>query len=123
MRVVDDHGERLALVDELEPPGHAVHGFDAVADRVLADAERARRRRCPESILEVEAAAQLEVRVERVAVRVEDDRIVELGREAPAPRVADVDDRTLRLREEPALRGEVRPPSSRGSRGARARGS
>ena len=69
VRVVDDDRERLALVDELEPPRHAVDGLDAFANRVLADPQRACRCRRAERVLEVEAAAQLEVRVEAVASR------------------------------------------------------
>ena len=50
VRVVDDHRERLPLLDGLEAPGHAADRLEAARDRVVVDAEqrapqRARRAR------------------------------------------------------------------------------
>ena len=61
VRVVDDDGERLAFVDELEAPRHALDGLDAFADRALVDPERAGRGRRAQRVLDVEASAQLQV--------------------------------------------------------------
>ena len=41
VRVVDEHGERLTLVDEVEPARDALDGFDPLLDRGLIDAESA----------------------------------------------------------------------------------
>ena len=112
VRVVDDDVERLAGVDRLEPPRHAAHRLEAAPDRVVVTAERARRERGAERVLDVEAAAELEIdaRERRRVGRVERDRVRQLRREPPPVRVAGVDDRERpRFREEePPLRLEVR---------------
>ena len=131
VRVVDDDGERLALVDRLEPPRHARHPAHALGDRVVVDVEEDPRRDRAEHVLDVEDPAQrcldldaagreppaagteLEAlgpdlrlrsqpeRDERRAVRV-----VELEREPATVLVADVHRRRWRRDpgEEPALR-------------------
>ena len=67
VRVVDEHRERLALVDRLEPARDAVDRLDAPLDRVLADPERARGRGRGERVLELKrprsASSQLAERV------------------------------------------------------------
>ena len=45
VRVVDDHLERLALVDRLEPPRHAAHRLEPARDRLVVDARAAAPRR------------------------------------------------------------------------------
>ena len=116
MRVVDDHLERLALVDRLEAAGDAPHRLEAPCDGLVGDPEEARRGDRAERVLDVEAAAELELdAVEgvgpdlRVVVEPEGERVRPLGGELPAPRVIDVDrgGRGLGLQEEAPLRFEV----------------
>ena len=45
VRVVDDHRERLPLVDRLESSGHAAHRLEPARDRLVVDAEQPRRAR------------------------------------------------------------------------------
>ncbi len=58
VRVVDDDGEVLSLVDRLESAGNAGHGADALDDRVLVDVEQERGRDRAEDVLDVEDAEQ-----------------------------------------------------------------
>ena len=96
--VVDDHRERLPLVDRLEAPGHAAHRLEPARDRVVVDAEQPRSGERAERVLDVEAAAQLDVdpverlRAElRVVREAERERVRQLRREPPSVLVADVD--------------------------------
>src|SRR5207302_10947 len=75
------------------PP--APDGLEAAANRVVGDAESARREQRPERVLGVEAALELEVdTVERSGIcPAERDRLGELLREPPAVLVAGVDHR------------------------------
>ena len=61
VRVVDDHRERLPLVDRLESPRHAAHRLEPARDRVVVDPEQPRGGERAERVLDVEAAAQLQV--------------------------------------------------------------
>ena len=97
VRVVDDHLERLALVDRLEPARHAAHRLDARA--------RSRRRRCraaraaatapsafstlkrPRSFRSTPRARPARSRRRR---RTRSERVGELGSEPPSVLVADV---------------------------------
>src|ERR687888_1852164 len=104
MRVVDEDGERLALVDGVETTGDTVDGFDAGSDRVVGDAERAGgsdRRKC---VSDVEAAAQLELDSLESVVGVERERVRDLRGQAHAVVVVDVDDSDVRLSEQASLR-------------------
>ena len=107
VRVVDDHGERLSLLDELEAPRNAADGARCPRGSILVDAESASCRRGPERVLEVEPAVQASAPRRARRGRVERDRARKLFREPASPLVADVHDRVLRLREQPALRLEV----------------
>ncbi len=134
VRVVDDDGEVLSLVDRLESAGNAGHGADALDDRVLVDVEEERGRDRAENVLDVEDAEQRRLdrdarRREGRAARAEleavgphlrlrpqpegDERrtmgACELVREPPAVRVADVHRRRRGhdAREQAALRLEV----------------
>ena len=60
VRVVDDHLERLALVDRLETAGNAANRLEPTRDRALVDAEEPCRRERAECVLHVEAATELE---------------------------------------------------------------
>src|SRR5438132_1055121 len=60
VRVIDDDGERLALVDTLETARHASDRLDAPRDRVVVDAEEAGSRHRRERVLDVEPPAELE---------------------------------------------------------------
>ena len=105
MRVVDDHRERLPLLDRLEAPGHAADRLDAPLDRFVVDAECARRERRTRGVQPVEGAAELQVdAVEHARAGVEGDRVRQLGGEAAPVLVADVHDRGVRLLEERPLR-------------------
>src|SRR5438445_340842 len=55
VRVVDQHSERLTLVDSLEPARDPVDGLDALLDLRLTDPERACSGGCRERVLDVEA--------------------------------------------------------------------
>src|SRR6185437_5060467 len=125
--VVDEHGERLPLVDRLEAPGYSAQFPDAVGDRVVRDLQQACRGDRAEHVLDVEAAAQsrLELDSARAETRAtwpelelvgaklgvvreaEGEQLVppvQLLREYPAVLVADVDGSCgTRLREEPPL--------------------
>ena len=129
--IVDEDGERLALVHGLEPPRHAAELFHAARDRVVLDPEQAGRRDRAEHVLDVEAAAQPRLELEpsggearsaraevepfglkiRVVGETEGHQPVvtlQLLREPPSVRVADVHrgGRAL-LGEEPPLGVEV----------------
>ena len=106
VRVVDEHRERLPLVDLLEAPGNAVDRLEAPHDRVVVDPERARGRRGDMRVGAVERAAQPQLRVERRR-RIDEDRVRQLGGEPAAVVVADVDDGAVGLVEEPPLGREV----------------
>ena len=56
--VVDDDGERLALVDDLEAPWNARHGRDARGDRFLFNVEQKCSCNGAEDVLDVEHPAQ-----------------------------------------------------------------
>ena len=58
VRVVDDDGERLALVDGLEAAGDALDAGHALGDRLVGDVEQQRDGDRAEDVLDVEAAAQ-----------------------------------------------------------------
>ena len=60
VRVVDDDGERLALVDRLEAPGHARRVGERGQQRLRRGAEHARRRPRAERVEDVEAPGQPE---------------------------------------------------------------
>src|SRR6266545_3942035 len=105
--VVDEHGERLALVDGVEASRNALDRLDASFDHGLVDAERASGGGSREGILDVESSLGLHAESAEVVRRVEGDRVGYLGRQPGAVLVADVDDRTLRLRKQSALRVEV----------------
>ena len=134
MRVVDQHGERLPLVDGLEPAGHAGERLHAGGDLVLVHIEQDPRRDGAEHVFDVEAAAQRALdrdpagaeadpgAVEHelfgpdlgVVGEAEGDQrrtacLLELVGELPAPGVADVHCRRRRRRtgEEPPLRHVV----------------
>ena len=62
--VVDEDGERLALVDGLEAPGDAAELPHAARDRVVLDPEQARSRDRAEHVLDVEAAAKPRLELE-----------------------------------------------------------
>ena len=106
------HVERLAGVDRFEAARDSAHRLETAPDRVVVAAERARRERRPDRVLDVEAPAQLEVDSveDRRIGRVERDRVRQLLREPPTELVGRVHDRDRpRLREEQApLRLEVR---------------
>ena len=109
MRVVDDHVERLSLLDRLEAPGDALDRLDTALDRVVVDPERPRGQSSARRVEPVEGPPELEVDArERVSVRVERDRVRELRSEAAAVLVADVHDRRVGLIEERAFRLVVR---------------
>jgi hypothetical protein len=116
VRVVDEHRERLPLVDGLETSGHAVDRFQPARDRVVIDPEQATARYRRKRVLHVEAALELEIdSVERFGPNLRllgeavGQRVGPLLRELASPRVADVDRRgRSSLDEEPALRLEVR---------------
>jgi hypothetical protein len=132
VRVVDQHGEGLALVDGLEAAGHSGEMLDALRDRCIVDPEQSRRGRGAEDVLHVEAAAQAgpeleageaEGRAARSDIdvsRVCDAELhgllaerAQLVGELAAVWIAHVDGRgraspvEVRLGEEPALRVEV----------------
>ena len=131
VRVVDDDRERLALVDRLEPTGHAGHRPDALRQVLVVDIEEDARRDDAQHVLDVEAAAQRRLDLdaggpEPAALRPQLEvlgpdlcrlrqpegdercalRLGELEREPAAVLVADVHRRRWRLRagEEAALR-------------------
>src|SRR5207302_4688148 len=52
VRVVDDHRERLAFVDGLEPARHAADRLQAAGDRAVVDPESPRRRERAERVLD-----------------------------------------------------------------------
>ena len=107
MRVVDDHAERLPASTDSKRPGTPATDSTPAPDRVLVDAERARRGDRARRVRPVEAAAQAQAgrRARRPAENV--DRAGQLGCQAPPPLVVDVDDRDVGLVEERALRREV----------------
>ena len=63
MRVVDEHRERLSLVDPVEASGDAVDGLDALLDRLLADPERACGGDGSERVLDVETPRELQAQL------------------------------------------------------------
>ena len=73
VRVVHQHAEALALVDRLEPAGHAPELRQRGRDRRPGHAERARSRHGAEHVLHVEQAGQrrdqLQVAVRRLAAK------------------------------------------------------
>src|SRR5262249_29826938 len=107
VRVVDDDGEGLAFVDEIEPARYAFDSLDAALDPGLVDTERAGRGCRGECVLNVEPSTELELDVAQLALGPERDRAGKLGRQPHAVPVADVDDGMRGLREQPALRLEV----------------
>jgi hypothetical protein len=133
VRVVDQHGEPLALVDRLEAPGHAVRASERAHDRLHRHVERPRRRDRRQCVLHVEQArqagrdlelavgrrtreartARVEAHVEGAVVGVRVDGIggrrdVELAGQPLPVRVVDVDDRrSASLREQALLGGVV----------------
>ena len=52
--IVDEHGERLAVVDAFEAAGHGVDARDALHDRVLVEIEEQSRRHGAERVRDVE---------------------------------------------------------------------
>ena len=86
MRVVDDDGERLPLVDRLESTRDAFHARDPRCDRVLVDVEEQTGSDGTEDVLDVErpAKARLDVdpgSVEAAAARIQDETLrANLGR-------------------------------------------
>ena len=131
VRVVDDDRERLALVDRLEPAGHAGHRPHALGQVVVVDVEQDARGDHAEDVLDVEPPAQRRLDLdargpESAAVRPQLEalgphlrrvrepegderrppRLDELEREPAAVLVAHVHRRRRRLRagEEAALR-------------------
>ena len=58
VRVVDKHGERLPLVDGLEPSGHTRERGEPRCDRLVVDVEQLRGGDGAENVLDVEAPAQ-----------------------------------------------------------------
>ena len=52
VRVIDDHLERLALVDRLEPARHAAHRLEPAPDRLIVDPEQPRRGERAERVLD-----------------------------------------------------------------------
>src|SRR5206468_2299829 len=97
------------LVDGFEAPGDAAHGLDAPRNRVVLDPELPCGEERAERVLDVEAAAQLEVDPrERIrVVDAERDRVRKAGGESLPVLIADVDDGGDAFHEEPALRLEV----------------
>ncbi len=69
VRVVDEHGERLAGVDRLEPARDALHRGDAGPDGRVRQLEQLGQRHGAEHVLDVEAAAQAHVERQRAARR------------------------------------------------------
>ena len=110
MRVVDDHRERLPLVDGFEAPWDAAHGLDADRNRVVLDPELPCGEERAERVLDVEAAAQLDVDPSKRigVVDAEGDGVGKARGQSPPVFVADVDDRGNAVREQPPLRLEVR---------------
>jgi hypothetical protein len=130
VRVVDEHAERLSLVHRLEPARHASDGLDARHDRIVLDAEEPGEDDGGQDVRDVERAAEVRPEVEPrdaeprpVGGEVEPLRVMvrggveavrrrggELRREAPAPRVVDVDggERRWVAPEQAALRVVVR---------------
>src|SRR3954452_5068493 len=127
--VVDEHRERLALVDRLEAARHAHGPGEAVGDRRIVEPQRARRGHRAEHVQHVEAPRQRRVQLEpldrkaraaRVAldpprahlgvkrVDADPDRVGEVERQAHPVRIVDVDHRDLRAGlEQPPLGEEV----------------
>ena len=58
VRVVDDHRERLPLVDRLEPPRDPRHLANPLRELVVVDVEQDARRDHPEHVLDVEPTPQ-----------------------------------------------------------------
>ena len=116
MRVVDDHRERLPLLHRLEPTRDAAHRLEPARDRGIVDPEQARSCERTERVLDVEAAAQLEVdAVERRGPdrsggsEAERERLRQLRRQPPPVLVPEVDRRRrVPCDEEAPLRLEVR---------------
>ena len=123
VRVVDDDGERLSLLDRLEATRDGAHARDALGDGVLVEVEKESRRDGAEHVLDVEEPAQGRLDVDpaarkRLPVAVEletlrrgsprlgeaerDERravgVAQIVREPPPPLVADVDRGGRRLR-------------------------
>ena len=134
VRVVDEHGERLALVDRLEATRDTSDVRDSLCDRVLVEIEQQPCSDGTEDVLDVEPAAEpcldvdargakaaavrgdLEILGPHLRSAVERERderramqVLEVGGEPTAPLVADVDRRRRRrwTGEEPPLGGEV----------------
>ena len=74
MRVVHEHGEVLAGVDGLEPPGHARHRRDSRPYRLLRDIQELGHGHRGEHVLDVEPAAQLDVQRQQASRRARDQR-------------------------------------------------
>src|SRR5439155_849397 len=73
--VIDKHGEGLTLVDEVEATRHAIDNLDPALDRSFPDSERTRRSGSCERVLDVEAAAQLELDSRELVVGTKGDGI------------------------------------------------
>ena len=58
MRVVDDDGERLSLLDRLETPRDAAHRLDPADDRLVRKLEQSCHGDGRQDVLDVEAAEQ-----------------------------------------------------------------
>ena len=87
VRVVDDHGERLAGVDRLEPARDARQRLDSALDRVAVDTERLGGEGGTDRVLAVEGSAERQLDpVERIRGRgVESDRVGDGPQRAASP--------------------------------------
>src|SRR3954447_1674860 len=114
MGVVDDHPERLALVDPLHPAGHAGDALETRPNRIGREPETLAERDDRERVVDVEAAGKSQVEASLTARRRvprPQPRCVLLdpGRTAARPLVGSVGDaagaRLARYRHEEAGRG------------------
>ena len=95
VRVVDDHGERLVGIDGLEAAGRRRDGRGARDDRVVGQVGEQRERDRAEQVLDVEAAPQRALDLERSARGLDLERDAAAGR---ARRVAPRRPRACRRR-------------------------
>ena len=122
MRIVDDDGERLPRIDELEAPGHALESFERPLDRLGRDPFRERRADGAHDVVDIEDSRDAERKIHSAesackrqlhAPRMDADvlgakggfllhgiremRTLRMGEHRLARRIVDIDDSRLTL--------------------------
>jgi len=75
VRVVDDDGERLPLVDRFEPARNAREALDPGSNRVVLDLQEPAKRHSREHVLDVEAPAKPRTKLESAGAQARTSRV------------------------------------------------